>query len=127
MAELTRRLGAGLAAYASFSGEIHGLFGDVNDRLNALASTCSSSVVPGSFAIRFKECFVFWVFLLGFCGVLDFEKLNWLLLCEDGGRGQGDDGKGGKGFREELAALAKEVARLETVRVYAGWLLLLLL
>ncbi|RDY05642.1 RINT1-like protein MAG2 [Mucuna pruriens] len=72
--ELTRRLGAGLAAYASFSGEIHGLFGDVTDRLIALSST----VVP------------------------------------DGGR-EGD----GKGFREELATLAKEVARLETVRVYA--------
>ncbi|KAG4921810.1 hypothetical protein JHK82_050754 [Glycine max] len=73
--ELTRRLGAGLSAYASFSGEIHGLFGAVTDRLVALSST----VVP------------------------------------DGGRGEGD----GKGFREELATLAKEVARLETVRVYA--------
>ena len=40
------------------------------------------------------------------------------MLSEDGGRGEGD----GKGFREELATLAKEVARLETVRVYAGWL-----
>ncbi|KAK7329738.1 hypothetical protein VNO77_23915 [Canavalia gladiata] len=79
LSELTRRLGEGLAAYASFSGEIHGLFGDVNDRLNALSSTCSSTFVP------------------------------------DGERGQGD----GKGFREELATLAKEVARLETVRVYA--------
>ncbi|ESW12550.1 hypothetical protein PHAVU_008G122500 [Phaseolus vulgaris] len=73
--ELTRRLGAGLAAYASFSGEIHGLFGHVTDRLTALSST----VVP------------------------------------DEGRGEGD----GKGFKEELATLAKEVARLETVRVYA--------
>ncbi|KAL9276830.1 hypothetical protein ACSQ67_025620 [Phaseolus vulgaris] len=69
--ELTRRLGAGLAAYASFSGEIHGLFGHVTDRLTALSST----VVP------------------------------------DEGRGEGD----GKGFKEELATLAKEVARLETV------------
>ncbi|KAJ1383350.1 RINT-1/Tip20 [Sesbania bispinosa] len=73
LAELTRRLGAGLAAYTSFSGEIHHLFGDVTARLNAL----SSSVMP------------------------------------DGGRGEGD-GNGGKGFREELATLAKEVARLET-------------
>ncbi|QCE11632.1 RINT-1/TIP-20 protein [Vigna unguiculata] len=73
--ELTRRLGEGLAAYASFSGEIHGVFGHVTDRLTALSST----VVP------------------------------------DGGRGKAD----GKGFKEELAALAKEVARLETVRVYA--------
>ncbi|MED6158353.1 hypothetical protein PIB30_031983 [Stylosanthes scabra] len=71
--ESTGRLGAGLLAYASFSG-------DVNDRLSALASTCSSSIVP------------------------------------DGGRGEEGDGKG---FREELAALAKEVARLENVRVYA--------
>jgi len=39
-----------------------------------------------------------------------------VLLSEDGGRGKAD----GKGFKEELAALAKEVARLETVRVYAG-------
>ncbi|CAL0329855.1 unnamed protein product [Lupinus luteus] len=31
------------------------------------------------------------------------------------------DGKGGKGFREELAALAKEVAKFETVRVYVGF------
>ncbi|MED6155879.1 hypothetical protein PIB30_009352 [Stylosanthes scabra] len=69
----TRRLGAGLLAYASFSG-------DVNDRLSALASACSSIIVP------------------------------------DGGRGEEGDGKG---FREELAALAKEVARLENVRVYA--------
>ncbi|OIW01256.1 hypothetical protein TanjilG_10417 [Lupinus angustifolius] len=72
---LNRRLGSGLAGYASFSGEIHGFFGDVDSRLNNLSSTCSSSVVP--------------------------------------------DGKGGKGFREELAALAKEVARFETIRVYA--------
>lgn len=43
----------------------------------------------------------------------------FLLVIEDGGRCEGD-GKGGKGFREELATLAKEVARLETVRVYAG-------
>lgn len=71
--QLTQRLGAGLAAYASFSGEIHGLFGHVADRLTALSST----VVP------------------------------------DGNHGDG------KGFREELATLAKEVARLETVRVYA--------
>ncbi|XP_061354929.1 RINT1-like protein MAG2 [Gastrolobium bilobum] len=82
LSELTRRLGAGLAAYASFSGEIHGLFGDVTARLNALSSTCSSSTVP------------------------------------DGGRAEAD-GTVGKGFREELATLAKEVARLETVRVYA--------
>ncbi|TKY44467.1 RINT protein MAG2 [Spatholobus suberectus] len=73
--ELTRRLGAGLVVYASFSGEIHGLFGDVTDRLIALSST----------------------------------------VAPDGGRSDGD----GKGFREELATLAKEVARLETVRVYA--------
>ncbi|KAE9592082.1 hypothetical protein Lal_00012918 [Lupinus albus] len=72
---LNQRLGSGLAGYASFSGEIHGFFGDVDFRLNNLSSTCSSSVVA--------------------------------------------DGKGGKGFREELAALAKEVARFETVRVYA--------
>ncbi|KAK7251980.1 hypothetical protein RIF29_35625 [Crotalaria pallida] len=78
LSDLTRRLGAGLAAYASFSGDIHGLFGDVDARLNALSSTCSSNVVP-----------------------------------DEG------NGKGGKGFREELAALAKEVARLEAVRVYA--------
>ncbi|MED6221699.1 hypothetical protein PIB30_057358, partial [Stylosanthes scabra] len=71
--ESTRRLGAGLLAYASFSG-------DVNDRLSALASICSSSIVPD--------------------------------------RGRGEEGHG-KGFREELAALAKEVARLENVRVYA--------
>jgi len=37
-------------------------------------------------------------------------------VIEDGGSGERD----GKGFREELATLAKEVARLETVRVYAG-------
>jgi len=37
-------------------------------------------------------------------------------LSEDEGRGERD----GKGFKEELATLAKEVARLETVRVYAG-------
>ncbi|KAK7293007.1 hypothetical protein RJT34_15867 [Clitoria ternatea] len=79
LTELAQRLGAGLAAYASFSGDIHGLFGDVSDKLTALSSTCSSNVVS------------------------------------DGGRNEGD----GKGFREELATLAKEVARLETVRVYA--------
>ncbi|XP_004515612.1 RINT1-like protein MAG2 isoform X1 [Cicer arietinum] len=80
--ELTRRLGAGLSAYASFSGEIHSLFDGVNAKLNDLSSTCSSGIVT------------------------------------DGGKGE-RDGKGGKGFREELATLAKEVARLETVRVYA--------
>ncbi|XP_027350399.1 RINT1-like protein MAG2 isoform X2 [Abrus precatorius] len=73
LSELTHRLGAGLAAYASFSGEIHSLFGDVTDRLTAISFTVVS------------------------------------------GRSGGD----GKGFREELATLAKEVARLETVRVYA--------
>lgn len=73
--ELTRRLGTGLAAYASFSAEIHGLFGHVGDRLSSLSST----------------------------------------VAPDGGRSEGD----GKGFREELATLAKEVARFETVRVYA--------
>ncbi|XP_057437009.1 RINT1-like protein MAG2 isoform X2 [Lotus japonicus] len=78
LAKLTLRLGTGLAAYASFSGEIHRLFGDVTAGLNAISSTCSSSVVPGE-----------------------------------------GDGNEGKGFREELATLAKEVARLETVRVYA--------
>ncbi|KAL5057838.1 hypothetical protein RYX36_029442 [Vicia faba] len=82
LAELTRRLGAGLAAYASFSGEIHSLFAGVNSKLNELAATCSSGIVP------------------------------------DEGRSE-EEGKGGKGFREELATLAKEVARLETVRVYA--------
>lgn len=40
-------------------------------------------------------------------------------LSEEGGTGEGGDNEG-KGFREELATLAKEVARLETVRVYAG-------
>ncbi|RYR23639.1 hypothetical protein Ahy_B03g068832 isoform C [Arachis hypogaea] len=39
--ESTRRLGAGLSAYTSLSG-------DVNGRLSALASTCSSNAVPGS-------------------------------------------------------------------------------
>ncbi|WJX69984.1 hypothetical protein P8452_54143 [Trifolium repens] len=82
LSELTQRLGAGLAAYASFSGQIHSLFDGVNNKLHELSATCSSGIVP------------------------------------DGGRGEGD-GKGGKGFREELATLAKEVARLETVRVYA--------
>lgn len=80
--DLTRRLGAGLAKYASFSGEIHSLFDGVKFKLNEISATCSSSIVP------------------------------------DGGRCEGD-GKGEKGFREELATLAKEVARLETVRVYA--------
>ena len=47
-----------------------------------------------------------------------WSTFTTVLLSEDGGRGEGD----GKGFREELATLAKEVARLETVRVYAGWL-----
>ncbi|XP_027350400.1 RINT1-like protein MAG2 isoform X3 [Abrus precatorius] len=75
LSELTHRLGAGLAAYASFSGEIHSLFGDVTDRLTAISFT----------------------------------------VVSDRGRSGGD----GKGFREELATLAKEVARLETVRVYA--------
>lgn len=64
--ELTRRLGAGLSAYASFSGEIHGLFGAVTDRLVALSST----VVPGS--IRWFFCF--YRFFL-----LDFEDL--FLFC----------------------------------------------
>ncbi|KAL2336689.1 hypothetical protein Fmac_011135 [Flemingia macrophylla] len=73
--ELTRRLGASLAAYSSFSADIHGRFAHLTDSLTALSST----VLP------------------------------------DGGRSDGD----GKGFREELATLAKEVARLETVRVYA--------
>ncbi|KAF7838442.1 RINT1-like protein MAG2 [Senna tora] len=74
--QLNRRLGAGLVAYASFSGRIHDLFDDVNAKLNALTSTCSSSIIS--------------------------------------------DGTGGeKNFREELPTLAKEVARLETVRVYA--------
>ncbi|CAK8541529.1 unnamed protein product [Lathyrus sativus] len=82
LAELTRRLGAGLAAYVSFSGEIHSLFDGVKSKLNGISATCYSGIVP------------------------------------DGGRSQGE-GKGGKGFREELATLAKEVARLETVRVYA--------
>jgi len=77
--ELTRLLGAGLAAYASFSGEIHGLFGDVTERLIALSST----VVPGS--IRWN-CFLgFIIFFI----VLDFEKLFlfcWLKMEEEAKR-----------------------------------------
>jgi hypothetical protein len=62
---------------------------------------------------------IFFSFILGFYFFICFEKLFFVLLYEDGGRGEGD-GKGGKGFREELVTLAKEVARLKTVRVYAG-------
>jgi hypothetical protein len=47
LSELTRRLGAGLAAYASFSGEIHSLFDGVNNKLHELSATCSSGIVPG--------------------------------------------------------------------------------
>jgi len=65
--ELTRRLGAGLAAYASFSGEIHGLFGHVTDRLTALSST----VVSGSIRCLF---FAF----LGYLSALNFEE--WFLF-----------------------------------------------
>lgn len=65
LAELNRRLGEGLAAYASFSGEIHGIFGGVNTRMNALSSTCSSSVLPGSIMALTWQFFI-----LGFSGVL---------------------------------------------------------
>ncbi|XP_028763431.1 RINT1-like protein MAG2 [Neltuma alba] len=76
LVELNRRLGAGLVAYSSFSGQIHDLFNDVNAKLTVFTSSCSSSIIP-------------------------------------------DGPSGEKNFREELPALAKEVARLETVRVYA--------
>ncbi|XP_028788498.1 RINT1-like protein MAG2 isoform X1 [Neltuma alba] len=76
LVELNRRLGAGLVAYSSFSGQIHDLFSDVNAKLTAFMSSCSSSIIA-------------------------------------------DGPSGEKNFREELPALAKEVARLETVRVYA--------
>ncbi|KAK4264212.1 hypothetical protein QN277_025421 [Acacia crassicarpa] len=76
LVELNRRLGAGLVAYSSFSGQIHDLLGDVNAKLTAFTSTCSSSIIS-------------------------------------------DEHSGQKNFRKELPALAKEVARLEAVRVYA--------
>ncbi|KAI4343855.1 hypothetical protein L6164_011156 [Bauhinia variegata] len=83
LVELNRSLGAGLVSYASFSGQIHGLFNNVNAKLNDLrSSTCSSSTIS------------------------------------DGASGE-KNGKAGNIFREELPALAKEVAKLETVRVYA--------
>ena len=49
--------------------------------------------------------------------VLEFDNL--LVLNKDGGR-EGTNDKADKIFGGELPALAKEVARLETVRVYAG-------
>ncbi|XP_054807498.1 RINT1-like protein MAG2 [Prosopis cineraria] len=76
LVELNRRLGAGIVAYSSFSGQIHDLFSDINAKLTAFTSSCSSTVIS-------------------------------------------DGPSGEKNFREELPALAKEVARLETVRVYA--------
>jgi len=53
--ELAQQLRASLAAYASFFGEIHDLFGDVTERLIALSSTVlvirifksSSNIVVG--------------------------------------------------------------------------------
>lgn len=78
--------------------------------------------LPALCQVRIELQFDEFLRFLGFC-VVFWIFGNWfVLLNEGGGRDEGDDGKGGKGFREELAALAKEVARLETVRVYAGWL-----
>ena len=50
--ELNRRFGAGLVAYASFSGQIHGLFSDVSAKLDGLrSSTSSSSTIAGSISL----------------------------------------------------------------------------
>lgn len=46
--------------------------------------------------------------------------LIWEFVRVDGGGGGEGEGRKGQLFREELPALAKEVARVETVRAYAG-------
>lgn len=80
--DLTRRLGAGLAKYASFSGEIHSLFDGVKFKLNEISATCSSSIVPGLNRASIWRVFYFRVFC-----VLDFENFGffvfWLKMEED--------------------------------------------
>ncbi|KAJ7956370.1 RINT1-like protein MAG2 [Quillaja saponaria] len=83
LTELNCRLGAGLVSYASFSGQIHNLFGDINAKLHGLRSSTFSSS-----------------------------------SASDEGGGE-KNGKAEKILGEELPALAKEVARVEAVRVYA--------
>ncbi|XP_057952274.1 RINT1-like protein MAG2 isoform X2 [Malania oleifera] len=84
LADLNRRLQTSLAAYASFSDKIGGLFGDLSAKLSDLRSSARHS---GS-------------------------------LSECGGEGEGL-GRAEQILGEELPTLAKEVARVETVRIYA--------
>ncbi|GLU12346.1 hypothetical protein SLE2022_290310 [Rubroshorea leprosula] len=80
LVDLNRSLESRLAAYASFSDRIDGLFGDVITKLTDLRSSDLKSSVSPQDSIA--------------------------------------DGSGG-GLGEDLPVLAKEVARVETVRAYA--------
>lgn len=81
--DLTRRLGAGLAKYASFSSEIHSLFDGVKFKLSNLSDTCSSGIVQGLNQGSIWRFFILGFFLCVFeCCEIVFLFL-WLKMEEE--------------------------------------------
>lgn len=105
--DLNRSLGSSLLAYASVSDRAHGFLGDINSQLTRLESSTRSRS-SGSFAM---PLFSFQVFKF-----LGSNSLTFLLFWADE---QGKE-RVEQILGEELPALAKEVARVESVRSYAG-------
>ncbi|XAR50071.1 hypothetical protein NMG60_11004297 [Bertholletia excelsa] len=89
LTDLSQRLGASLVAYASYSDRISGCFGDITTQLNHIRSSTRIS-----------------------------DSLSGENIYRDGRSTEGL-GRSEQILGEELASLAKEVARVETVRTYA--------
>lgn len=112
LTDLNRTLQTTLLSYARHSNGLHDLFSNINLQLNRLSSTtCFSSGPP------FFSTFMFWLPFFFFFGRIAVNLWNCGDLWSDGG---GGEGRAEQLLAEELPALAKEVARVETVRVYAG-------
>lgn len=112
---LNSRLHSTLLSYASFSDGIHLLFDDATSKLTDLRSfTCppplSSSLSPSGLHV----VSILWCCCLFFLLLYLWYFLLKIVECIDG------QGRKEEILGEELPVLAKEVARVETVRAYAG-------
>lgn len=113
LSDLNRRLGACVLAYASHSDRIGGLFGVINTKLSDLSSLSSGSrSLLGIGSLLLLLLLWFWSGRM--------LNLNCLLYCFSDGREREGVGRAEQSLAQELPALAKEVARVETVRSYAG-------
>lgn len=105
LADLSRRLSGSVASYASYSDHVGAALGGVRDGLRDLGLRVSRPD-SGKFGDLVGILSIFWGFF-GLIFVAGFGDVDGL-------------GRSEQILAEELPALAKEVARVETVRAYAG-------